>query len=124
MVWKTLVGVLATVVLVEGAFIVLGRHSINRFRAVDEDSYMAFDTATGQLCRTIRRMKSTPKGVEYSPSTDHAPESRLGNSTEDKTSKGFDRIIDAIQNSPSNAEADEKYRVELIRDLPACADIR
>jgi hypothetical protein len=123
MLWKTLVGVLATVALAEGALIVFGRHSINRFRAVDVDGYMAFDSATGQLCRTIR-MKSTSKGVQYSPSADHAPESHLGNPTEDKTSKRYDRILDAIRNSPSNTEAAENYRVELIRDLPACADIR
>lgn len=91
MLWKSLVGVLATVALAEGAFIVFGRHSINRFRAVDVDGYMAFDTATGQLCRAIR-MKATSKEVQYSPSAAHAPESHLGNPPEGKPSKGYDRI--------------------------------
>jgi len=46
MLWKLLVGVLAAAVLAESAFIIFGRHPINRFRAVDEDGYLAFDTAT------------------------------------------------------------------------------
>jgi hypothetical protein len=123
MLWKLLVGVLAAAVLAESAFIIFGRHPINRFRAVDEDGYLAFDTATGQLCRTIR-IKSTSKGVQSSPTVDRAPEPHLAKPNEDKNLKGWDRIAEAIQSSPSNTEAEEKYRVELIRGLPACADIR
>ncbi len=33
MLWKTLVGVLATLVLVEGAFIIFGRHPINKVQS-------------------------------------------------------------------------------------------
>jgi hypothetical protein len=121
--WKILVGVLATAVLAESAFIIFGRHPINRFRAVDVDGYLAFDTATGQLCKTIRT-KPISKGNQSSPAADRSPQPRLASPDGDKTSKGWDAIVDAIQNSPSNSETEEKYRLELIRELPACADIR
>ena len=123
MVFKALTCILALVVVAEAGYIFLHRHPINRFKPVDDNGYAAFDTATGQLCRTIR-MKSTLKGVQYSPSSDHAPESHFGNPTEDKTSTVHDRILDAIRNSPSNTAEAENFRVELVRDLPACSDIR
>ncbi len=123
MVFKTLTCILAFVVVAEAGYIFLHRHPINRFKSVDDNGYAAFDTATGQLCRTIR-VKSTLKGVQYSPSFDHAPESHLGNPTEGKTSTVHDRILDAIRNSPSNTAEAENLRVELVRDLPACSDIR
>jgi len=43
-------------VFAEGLLIFWNRHSINRFKAVDEDGYMAFDSATGQICRTGTRL--------------------------------------------------------------------
>jgi hypothetical protein len=64
---KALSVILAILVVVEGAFILLNRHSINRFKAVDVGGYVAFDSATGQICRTFRTTARLPK-QEVSPS--------------------------------------------------------
>jgi hypothetical protein len=58
---KALAGILALMVVAEGAFILLRRNPINRFKEVDMDSYVAFDTATGQICRTFRANASLSK---------------------------------------------------------------
>jgi hypothetical protein len=47
-------GILALMIVAEGLFILWNRHSINRFKAVDADGYVAFYSATGQICRTFR----------------------------------------------------------------------
>lgn len=122
MLFRALTCVLTLAVVAEGGYILLRRHPINRFKAVDADGYVASDTATGQLCKTIR-MQSSSKSLQYSPSADHAPERYVGNAAEDKTSKGYDRLLDAIRNSPSNTDAAEDYRLEVLRGLPVCADL-
>jgi hypothetical protein len=112
MLFKTLTCILVLVVVAEGGYIFLHRRPINRFKPVEDDGYAAFDTATGQLCKTFRARPS-PKGVQYSPSASQTPETRSG-----------DLILDMIQNGPSNAQGGEKARIEFIRGLPTCADIR
>jgi len=112
MLFKILTCILVLVVVGQGGYIFLHRRPINRFKPVDDDGYAAFDTATGQLCRTFRAGPS-PRGVHYSPSAGQTPETRSG-----------DVILDMIQNGPSNAQAGEKDRIEFIRGLPTCAVIR
>jgi tetratricopeptide (TPR) repeat protein len=58
---KALAGILALTVVAEGAFILLRRYPINRFKAADVDGYVAFDTSTGQICRTFRTNAGLPK---------------------------------------------------------------
>ena len=74
---KTLACILALVVIAEGGYIFLHRHPINRFKPIDDDGYLAFDTASGQLCRTFRS-NSAPKKIALSPSSDHSPETKSG----------------------------------------------
>jgi hypothetical protein len=111
---KILTCTFAMLVLAESGYILLVRHRpINRFKPVDEDGYLAFDSATGQLCRTARP-RPVPKGIRSSasPSSLHSGESRRG-----------DPILEAIDKSAPDLQAEEDARVEFIRDLPACADI-
>lgn len=97
---KILISILAVLLLAESAYFLLNRHPINRFKQVDDDGYAAFDTATGQLCRTLLE-KSYTKVLQYSPPVSKAP----------KTNSG-DPILDMIQNGTSDAGASEKARVE------------
>ncbi len=47
---KAALGILVAMVIAESAFILLSRHSMNRFKAVDVGGYVTFDSATGQIC--------------------------------------------------------------------------
>ncbi|SRR5260221_7240883 len=112
MLFKTLPCVLALVAVGEGGYILLHRHSVNRFKRADDYGYAAFDTATGQLCRTYRVI-SSPRIVPTAPSSDRP----FGSRSEDP-------ILDAIRSAPATTQASEDPQVEFVRRLPSCADIR
>ena len=55
MLLKSLFAVLALLLAAESLFILMHRHPANRFKPVEGyDGVVAFDTATGQLCKTLR----------------------------------------------------------------------
>ncbi|SRR6266404_8723905 len=108
---KALSGILAIMVVTEGFFILWNRHSINRFKAVDADGYVAFDSATGQICRTFQTSARLSK-QEVSPSLNSPAESR-----------SRDPILDAMQDGSKDAQARESADAEFVRRLPSCADI-
>jgi hypothetical protein len=126
--WKIATAVLVLLLLGESGYVLLSRHRpINRFKPVDEDGYLAFDSATGQLCRTFRPgppKKIQPAPIKPAPSSFDSKES----------SPNLDRILCAIRGGLTEAEFDKKVQeekdgnaeaqAELIRSLPACANIR
>jgi len=112
MLFKALTCILGLAVFAEGGYIVLYRHTINRFKPVDDYGYAAFDSATGQLCRTFQA-KPAPRKVQSSPSPARPAELHSG-----------DPILDAMRNEKNNAQPGKDAEVEFIRGLPACADIR
>jgi hypothetical protein len=128
MLFKAISCILALVVVAEGSYILLHRHPINRFRTVDEDAYLAFDSATGQLCRTFRPgtppKKTGPVPIRPAASSYDSMES----------DPKVDRILSAIRGGLTEAEFDKKVQEErnadaeaqakFIRSVPACADIR
>ncbi len=112
MLFKTLTCILAVAVVAEGGYIFLHRHPINRFKPMDDDGYVAFDTASGQLCRTFRS-KSAPKRIESSPSSDRSSETSSG-----------DGILDFIRGGGAKVQAEQNAKVEFILGLPTCREIR
>ena len=117
---RILIGSLAALVLLESGYILMRRHPTNRFKPVDEDAYLAFDSATGQLCRTFRQ-GPRPKGIKPEPEpTPSTSSSHSGKAVP------VDEILEAIQKADpeADAKAEEKAQAEFIRGLPACADIR
>lgn len=113
MLQRVLIGILIVLAVGEGVYIALNRRTINRFKPVDQDGYVAFDTATGQLCRSYRT-KVAEKIVKPASKSSLPSQSQAGPE---------DPILAAIQKGPPNAQADEKAGVEFIRALPACADL-
>ena len=121
MIFKILTLVLVLAVFAESGYILLHRHPVNRFKPVDEDNYLAFDSATGQLCRTFR-LGSRPKKIQPAPS-----------SLDSKKSGPEDHILTAIRGGLKEAEFNKKVqeendanaeaKAEFIGGLPACADI-
>lgn len=112
MLLKILIGVLALLVVTASEYIVLSRNPVNRFKPIDQDGYVAFDTATGQLCKTFRT-KTVPEKIQSIPSSDRSNGSRP-----------VDPILDAIRGGVPDAQAEQAAQVQFIRGLPACADIR
>lgn len=51
---KISIALLASLVLLD-SWAVLTRHPNQRFKQIDEDGYIALDTATGRLCVTVKR---------------------------------------------------------------------
>jgi hypothetical protein len=111
MLFKALTCVLALLVLAEGGYIFLHHQPINRFKLMDDEGYVAFDTVSGQLCKTFQS-KSPPNRAEPSPSSDHSAGSSSG-----------DPILDSIQNRAVNPRAERGTGVEFILKLPTCRDI-
>jgi hypothetical protein len=111
---KILIGLLATLLLAESAYVLLNRHPINRFRPVDQDGYVAFDTATGQLCRSYRS-KAPERAAQAAPASSLSRQSQ---------SRPGDPILAMIEGGNPDAQPQEKAEVEFVRGLPACTDIR
>jgi len=112
MLFKALSCILSLVAVAEGSYIFLHRHTINRFKPMDDYGYAAFDSATGQLCRTFQP-KVAPSKAQSSPSPTRPAELHSG-----------DPILDAMRDETNNAQPGKDVEVEFIRGLPACADIR
>jgi hypothetical protein len=127
MILKILTSILALAVVAEGGYILLHRNAVNRFKAVDEDGDLAFDSATGQLCRTIRPAP-LPKKMQLAP-IKPAPSSFDSKESNPK----LDPILSAIRGGLTEAEFEKKVQeekdanaeaqAEFIRGLPACVDI-
>jgi len=111
---RVLSGILIILLVAESGYIALNRHSVNRFKPVDQNGYLAFDSATGQLCKSYRS-KGPVKTFNAAPAASLPPQSKLSPE---------DRILAAIERGSPDAQAREKAEVEFIRGLPACADIR
>jgi hypothetical protein len=71
---KLLICALIVLRLAETAYIIFDRHTINRFKPVDQDGYVAFDTATGQLCSSYRS-KAPGKTARPAPTSSPSPQS-------------------------------------------------
>ena len=124
---RILAGVLSILLALETGYIIWGHHRSNRFKTMDEDGYWAFDSATGQLCRTFRRgarvQETQPAQIKPSPSSLDSK----------KSSPKVDPILSAIRGGLTEAEfekmvqeekdANAEAQAEFIRSLPVCADI-
>ena len=108
---KIFTGILILLLLTESGYIIATRHPIDRFKPVDSDDYLAFDSATGELCRTFRS-KPAPRATKTAPSSLHSSESSPS-----------DAILDMIRNGHSDSQAEEGAQAEFVRNLPACVDI-
>lgn len=109
---KVLIGVLLVFLLIETGYIAFTHHRIARFKPVDVDSYLAFDSATGQLCKTFRPAPAS-RSTNPAPTVTPSPRSSSG-----------DPILDMIQNGTTDTQSTEAWKLQVLRNLPVCADIR
>lgn len=127
---------LAIVVIIEGMYIwQRGHRAPGRFKSVNEwggwDGLLAFDTATGQLCR---RARWKPSPTKNAPET-HPVKEPLPEYCFDPNSK-MNPVIKAVRcdgtytkeaaRAKEAEEAAVRYEreAEFVRSLPACVDIR
>jgi hypothetical protein len=109
---KALVGVLLVLLLLETGYIIATRHPIARFKPIDEDGYLAFDSATGQLCRTFRPVPKS-SATTAAPTSLPSPQPNSG-----------DPILNMIQNGKMDMQSADAGKTDFLRNLPACADVR
>jgi hypothetical protein len=127
---KFFTGCLAAVLVVESAYIVLHRQTANRFKPVEGyEGIVAFDTATGQLCKTLRTKSpaeiesSDPKAPIPTPPCPPLP-----------TPSG-DPVLDEIgrlgiskgcggDGEESWEKASSDATLQFIANLPGCMNIR
>jgi len=81
---------------------------------MDDSGYVAFDSATGRLCRTYRSTRAL-KSTVPAPSASHSSKSG---------SKSGDAILDMIQNGNVDPQTIQDPQVAFVQDLPACEDLR
>jgi hypothetical protein len=130
MVLKLLTVFLALLVTVESLYILKLRHPTNRFKPVDSyDGLVAFDTATGQLCKTLRT--KTAAEIEKLD----AEAARKPTPCPPLPAPSGDPVLDEISRSGiskrcgGNGEdtaqkSDVNSALEFVARLPACTDIR
>src|SRR6266550_464889 len=130
MLLKLLTTSLALLLAAESLFILMYRRPTNGFKAVDGyDGVVAFDTATGQLCKTLRTKSAAEiEQAEAEAVNKPAPCPPL-------PAPSGDPILDEIKrsgiskscggNSEDDAQkSDAGSSLEFVAKLPACADIR
>ncbi len=126
---KLAIAVLALSLVAETSFMLTHRRSPNRFKPVEGyDGFVAFDTGTGQLCKTLRARSET----EMAKSNGHTankvtPCSTPSASSGDPILNEIDRLGISKSCGGSGAEhqlTDADSIVKFVAKLPACADIR
>ncbi len=131
MLFKLLTTFLALMLVAESVYILMHRlPANNRFRPVEGyEGIAAFDTATGELCKTIR----TKFAVETEQSEAVAAQKLAPCPPPPKPSGDpvSDEIIRATISKRCGGNGQEVTRkseadstLEFVSDLPACADIR
>lgn len=124
---KLLTAMLIFCLAVESVYLLKHRHPTNsRFRPLEGyDGIVAFDTATGQLCKTLRTRSAAEiehSGVEAATKTLPCPQPS-GDSVLDKINRFG--VSKACGGSGELArESDDESMIEFVVKLPACADIR
>jgi hypothetical protein len=121
MLFKLLTAVLTFLLAAETVYILMHRPPTGRFRPVEEFGYgvVAFDTATGQLCKTLR----TKSVAEIEQSEVEAAKKRA------PCHPSGDPVLDELKGCGDNGEGlAEKSKadsmLEFVIRLPVCAAIR
>jgi hypothetical protein len=131
MLFKLLTAVLALLLAAESLYILKHRNPTNnRFRPVESyDGIVAFDTATGQLCKTLRT-KSTAEIEQSAAEAAKKPApcptlpTRSGNSVLDNIARyGISKACGGSGEVVAQ-ESDTDSTIEFVAKLPSCADIR
>jgi hypothetical protein len=130
MVLKLLTTFLALLLAAESLFILMHRHPTNRFKAVENyDGIVAFDTATGQLCKTLRTKSAAEiEQSEAEAAKKPAPCPPLPAPSGDPFLDEINRV-GISKKCGGNGEnvaqkSDNDSTLEFVAKLPACADIR
>ena len=127
---KLLTIFLALLVTVESFYVLKLRHPTNRFKPVGSyDGLVAFDTATGQLCKTLRTKTAAEiEKLDAEAAKKPAPCPPL------PTPSG-DPVLDEINRSgiskkcsgrgeDVSQKSDTDSALEFVAGLPVCADLR
>ena|ERR1019366_8550635 len=125
---KVAVGVLVLLLAAESSYIVIHRHSISRFKQFGDDDLIAFDTATGQICKTLRtKSVAQIERSETDTVSKRAPCPPLPSPSGDPVLDEINRLARSRRCGGNREDASQKLEanstLEFIANLPACADI-
>ena len=127
---KLLTIFLALLLMVESFYILKLRHPTNRFKPVDSyDGLVAFDTTTGQLCKTLRtRFAVDIEKSDAEAAKKPAPCPPLPAPSGDPVLDEINRAGISKKCGGSGEDVAQKSdagsALEFVANLPACADIR
>ena len=131
MLFRVLSVVLLFALAAESAFILSRRQPANRFKPIDAyDGLVAFDTATGQLCKTLRtksaaQIEQEERAAKAAKETEPCPPPRAHST---------DPILDAIESAGTSKRcggdgediaenSGSGSNMEFVAGLPTCASI-
>jgi len=126
---KVAVGIIVVLLAVETSYILIHRRPLGRFRTVSEDAFVAFDTATGQLCKTLRtrsvaeiEQQEADAAKKLEPCPPLPPSSGDPVIDEIRRKSMSKRCGGSGEDATQKSEADST--LEFAAKLPACTDIR
>jgi len=130
MLFKLLTVSLSILLTAETLFILMHRHPTNRFKPVEGyEGVVAFDTATGQLCKTLRTVsvteiqRSAPDEAQKSaPCPPLSPPS--GDSILDEIRQAGVSKSCRGQGQSLRQESEADSTLEFVVKLPTCASIQ
>jgi|HubBroStandDraft_3_1064219.scaffolds.fasta_scaffold670127_1 hypothetical protein len=126
---KLLTVFLAIMLTVESFYILKLRHPTNRFKPVEGyDGLVAFDTGTGQLCKTLRTKTAAEiEKLDAEAAKKPVPCPSLPAPSGDPGLDEINRASISKKCGGNGEDVDQKSddtAIEFIAQLPACADIR
>jgi hypothetical protein len=126
---KLLTVSLALLLMVESFYILKLRHPTNRFKPVDSyDGLVAFDTVTGQLCKTLRTKTAAEiEKLDAEAAKKPAPCPPLPAPSGDPVLDEINHTFRSKRCGGSGEDiaqrSDDNASLEFVVNLPACADI-
>jgi hypothetical protein len=126
---KLLTVSLVLLLMVESFYILKLRHPTNRFKPVDSyDGLVAFDTSTGQLCKTLRTKTAAEiEKLDVEASKKVVPCPPMPAPSGDPVLDEINRVGITKRCGGNGENVDQRSddtAIEFIAQLPACADIR
>jgi hypothetical protein len=126
---KLLTVCLALLLMVGSFYILKLRHPTNRFKPVDSyDGLVAFDMATGQLCKTLRTKTAAEiEKLDAEAAKKSVPSPPLPAPSGDPVLDEINRVGISKRCGGNGENVDQKSEdtaIKFIAQLPACADIR
>jgi hypothetical protein len=131
MLFKVHAVILVMLLAAESGYVLMHRHPSDRFKVLNDYEYgiVAFDSATGRLCKTLRTKSAAEiEQAEAKAGKKPAPCPPMPKSSGDPALDEINRVGISKRCGGTGEdvaqESDANPSLEFVANLPACADIR